>query len=158
MVLDIYKKAIEHLADKEKYNASMQDEFNNRANTTANKLQLLKNAVFEAGMNLGSVMLPTLNYVAGSLKAITERIASFAEKHPTLTTAIMSTLAALISLKVLYQTSLLGRQIEYTINSLKPPVIGGKHSFSFVSLLLRIGISSGSRLRNYFIRKYNFWS
>ncbi|WP_341822383.1 phage tail tape measure protein [Wolbachia endosymbiont (group A) of Clivina fossor] len=40
----------------------------------------------------------------------------------------------------LYQTSLLGRQIEYTINSLKPPVIGGKHSFSFVSLLLRIGI------------------
>ncbi|WP_341822759.1 hypothetical protein [Wolbachia endosymbiont (group A) of Clivina fossor] len=42
---------------------------------------------------------------------------------------------------VLYQTSLLGRQIEYTINSLKPPVIGGKHSFSFVSLLLRIGIS-----------------
>ncbi|WP_341823178.1 S49 family peptidase [Wolbachia endosymbiont (group A) of Clivina fossor] len=42
--------------------------------------------------------------------------------------------------EVLYQTSLLGRQIEYTINSLKPPVIGGKHSFSFVSLLLRIGI------------------
>lgn len=39
-----------------------------------------------------------------------------------------------------YQTSLLGRQIEYTINSLKPPFIGGKHSFSFVSLLLRIGI------------------
>ncbi|WP_341822506.1 hypothetical protein [Wolbachia endosymbiont (group A) of Clivina fossor] len=43
---------------------------------------------------------------------------------------------------ILYQTSLLGRQIEYTINSLKPPVIGGKHSFSFVSLLLRIGIST----------------
>ncbi|WP_341822501.1 potassium transporter TrkG [Wolbachia endosymbiont (group A) of Clivina fossor] len=42
---------------------------------------------------------------------------------------------------MLYQTSLLGRQIEYTINSLKPPVIGGKHSFSFVSLLLRIGIT-----------------
>ncbi|WP_434732645.1 transposase [Wolbachia endosymbiont of Zygogramma bicolorata] len=40
-----------------------------------------------------------------------------------------------------YQTSLLGRQIEYTINSLKPPFIGGKHSFSFVSLLLRIGIT-----------------
>ncbi|WP_341822929.1 hypothetical protein [Wolbachia endosymbiont (group A) of Clivina fossor] len=36
----------------------------------------------------------------------------------------------------------MGRQIEYTINSLKPPVIGGKHSFSFVSLLLRIGITT----------------
>ncbi|WP_353286791.1 hypothetical protein [Wolbachia endosymbiont (group A) of Anthophora plumipes] len=53
----------------------------------------------------------------------------------------------------LYQTSLLGRQIEYTINSLKPPVIGGKHSFSFVSLLLRIGITPPYYLKQYLIIK-----
>ncbi|WP_264329733.1 MULTISPECIES: phage tail tape measure protein [unclassified Wolbachia] len=141
--LDIYKKAIEHLADKEKYNASMQDEFNNRANTTANKLQLLKNAVFEAGMNLGSVMLPTLNYVAGSLKAITERIASFAEKYPTLTTAIMSTLAALISLKVLvvgvgYGITLLGS----TIFGLKATILA---TFSFLSAIVFPAVVTGLR-------------
>uniref|UniRef100_UPI00333F1EBC phage tail tape measure protein n=1 Tax=Wolbachia endosymbiont (group B) of Pilophorus perplexus TaxID=3066160 RepID=UPI00333F1EBC len=141
--LDIYKKAIEHLADKEKYNASMQDEFNNRANTTANKLQLLKNAVFEAGMNLGSVMLPTLNYVAGSLKAITERIASFAEKHPTLTTAIMSTLAALISLKIAavglgYGFTLLGS----TIFGLKANLLG---VFSFLSATVFPAVITGLR-------------
>ncbi|WP_114517780.1 phage tail tape measure protein, partial [Wolbachia endosymbiont of Cylisticus convexus] len=141
--LDIYKKAIEHLADKEKYNASMQDEFNNRANTTANKLQLLKNAVFEAGMNLGSVMLPTLNYVAGSLKAITERIASFAEKYPTLTTAIMSTLAALISLKVLvvglgYGITLLGS----TIFGLKATILT---TFSSLSSIVFPAVITGLR-------------
>ncbi|WP_281508829.1 phage tail tape measure protein [Wolbachia endosymbiont (group B) of Pandemis cinnamomeana] len=141
--LDIYKKAIEHLADKEKYNASMQDEFNNRANTTANKLQLLKNAVFEAGMNLGSVMLPTLNYVAGSLKTITERIASFAEKHPTLTTAIMSTLAALISLKIAavglgYGFTLLGS----TIFGLKANLLG---VFSFLSATVFPAVVTGLR-------------
>ncbi|BET30035.1 hypothetical protein wCauBTS_06420 [Wolbachia pipientis] len=141
--LDIYKKAIEHLADKEKYNASMQDEFNNRANTTANKLQLLKNAVFEAGMNLGSVMLPTLNYVAGSLKAITERIASFAEKYPTLTTAIMSTLAALISLKIAavglgYGFTLLGS----TIFGLKANLLG---VFSFLSATVFPAVVTGLR-------------
>ncbi|WP_265017244.1 phage tail tape measure protein [Wolbachia endosymbiont (group A) of Epistrophe grossularia] len=141
--LDIYKKAIEHLANKEKYNASMQDEFNNRANTTANKLQLLKNAVFEAGMNLGSVMLPTLNYVAGSLKAITERIASFAEKYPTLTTAIMSTLAALISLKVLvvgvgYGITLLGS----TIFGLKATILA---TFSFLSAIVFPAVITGLR-------------
>ncbi|MGL5029273.1 MAG: phage tail tape measure protein [Wolbachia pipientis] len=141
--LDIYKKAIEHLANKEKYNASMQDEFNNRANTTANKLQLLKNAVFEAGMNLGSVMLPTLNYVAGSLKAITERIASFAEKHPILTTAIMSTLAALISLKVLlvgvgYGITLLGS----TIFSLKATILA---TFSSLSSIVFPAVITGIR-------------
>ncbi|MFP3016473.1 MAG: phage tail tape measure protein [Wolbachia sp.] len=141
--LDIYKKAIEHLANKEKYNASMQDEFNNRANTTANKLQLLKNAVFEAGMNLGSVMLPTLNYVAGSLKAITERIASFAEKHPILTTAIMSTLAALISLKVLvvgvgYGITLLGS----TIFGLKATILT---TFSSLSSIVFPAVITGLR-------------
>ncbi len=141
--LDIYKKAIEHLANKEKYNTSMQDEFNNRANTTANKLQLLKNAVFEAGMNLGSVMLPTLNYVAGSLKAITERIASFAEKHPILTTAIMSTLAALISLKVLivgvgYGITLLGT----TIFGLKATILT---TFSSLSSIVFPAVITGLR-------------
>ncbi|MBR9984255.1 MAG: phage tail tape measure protein [Wolbachia endosymbiont of Homalodisca vitripennis] len=141
--LDIYKKAIEHLANKEKYNTSMQDEFNNRANTTANKLQLLKNAVFEAGMNLGSVMLPTLNYVAGSLKAITERIASFAEKHPILTTAIMSTLAALISLKVLvvgvgYGITLLGT----TIFGLKATILA---TFSSLSSIVFPAVITGLR-------------
>ncbi|MBA8770273.1 phage tail tape measure protein [Wolbachia pipientis] len=141
--LDIYKKAIEHLADKEKYNASMQDEFNNRANTTANKLQLLKNAVFEAGMNLGSVMLPTLNAVAGSLKAITKRIASFAAKYPALTTAIMSTLEALISLKIAavglgYGFTLLGS----TIFGLKANLLG---VFSFLSATVFPAVIRGLR-------------
>ncbi|WP_425385354.1 phage tail tape measure protein [Wolbachia endosymbiont (group B) of Schoenobius gigantella] len=141
--LDIYKKAIEQVADKGKYRSSMQKEFENRANTTANKLQLLKNAVFEAGMNLGSVMLPTLNYVAGSLKAITEHIASFAEKYPTLTTVIMSTLAALISLKVLvvgvgYGITLLGS----TIFGLKATILA---TFSFLSAIVFPAVITGLR-------------
>ncbi len=141
--LDIYKKAIEQVADKGKYRSSMQKEFENLANTTANKLQLLKNAVFEAGMNLGSVMLPTLNYVAGSLKAITERIASFAEKYPTLTTVIMSTLAALISLKVLvvgvgYGITLLGS----TIFGLKATILA---TFSFLSAIVFPAVITGLR-------------
>ncbi|MFP3024178.1 MAG: phage tail tape measure protein, partial [Wolbachia sp.] len=134
---------IEQVADKGKYRSSMQKEFENRANITANKLQLLKNAVFEAGMNLGSVMLPTLNYVAGSLKAITERIASFAEKYPTLTTAIMSTLAALISLKVLvvgvgYGITLLGS----TIFGLKATILT---TFSFLSAIAFPAVITGLR-------------
>ncbi|WP_341820856.1 phage tail tape measure protein [Wolbachia endosymbiont (group A) of Myopa testacea] len=141
--LDIYKKAIEHLADKEKYNASMQDEFNNRANTTANKLRLLRNAIAEVGMNLGSVMLPTLNAVAGCLKTITEHIALFAEKHPTLTTAIMSTLAALISLKITavglgYGFTLLGS----TIFGLKANLLG---VFSFLSATVFPAVITGLR-------------
>ncbi|RDD34870.1 Phage-related minor tail protein [Wolbachia endosymbiont of Cylisticus convexus] len=94
-------------------------------------------------MNLGSVMLPTLNYVAGSLKAITERIASFAEKYPTLTTAIMSTLAALISLKVLvvglgYGITLLGS----TIFGLKATILT---TFSSLSSIVFPAVITGLR-------------
>ncbi|WP_419198645.1 phage tail tape measure protein [Wolbachia endosymbiont of Rhagoletis cingulata] len=138
-----YKDAIKLLAETEEYKRSLQKEFKNRADTTANKLQLLKNAIVEAGMNLGSVMLPTLNYVAGSVKTITEHIASFAEKHPTLTTAIMSTLAALISLKVLvvgvgYGITLLGS----TIFGLKATIMA---TFSFLSSTVFPAVITGLR-------------
>ncbi len=138
-----YKDAIKLLAETEEYKRSLQKEFKNRADTTANKLQLLKNAIVEAGMNLGSVMLPTLNYVAGSVKTITEHIASFAEKHPTLTTAIMSTLAALISLKVLvvgvgYGITLLGS----TIFGLKATILA---TFSFLSATVFPAVITGLR-------------
>nr|WP_319606933.1 phage tail tape measure protein [Wolbachia endosymbiont (group A) of Cheilosia soror] len=96
-----YKEAIKHLADEKKFEQSMQKEFNNRAATTANNLRLLRNAIAEVGMNLGSVMLPPLKWVSSLLREITKPIAWFAEKFPVITTGIMSVIAALIGLKVL---------------------------------------------------------
>ncbi|GFQ65503.1 tail tape measure [Trichonephila clavata] len=79
----------------------MQEEFNNRAATTANNLRLLRNAIAEVGMNLGSVMLPPLKWMSSLLREITNPIARFAEKFPVITTGIMSVITALIGLKVL---------------------------------------------------------
>ncbi|MFT4314926.1 MAG: phage tail tape measure protein [Wolbachia pipientis] len=98
--LEEYKKAIGFVADKEKYNKSMQKEFNNRASTTANNLQLLKNTIAELGMNLGSVMLPPLNWISKILRSISTVIAWFAEKCPILTTGVMSIISALIIGKI----------------------------------------------------------
>lgn len=98
--LEEYKKAIDFVADKEKYNKSMQKEFNNRASTTANNLQLLKNTIAELGMNLGSVMLPSLNWISKILRSISIGIAWFAEKCPILTTGVMSIISALIIGKI----------------------------------------------------------
>lgn len=79
----------------------MQKEFDNRAATTANNLRLLRNAIAEVGMNLGSVMLPPLKWVSSLLREITNPIAWFAEKFPVITTGIMSVITALVGLKVL---------------------------------------------------------
>ncbi|WP_265021282.1 phage tail tape measure protein [Wolbachia endosymbiont (group A) of Icerya purchasi] len=97
----VYEKVLDLLADEGKRANSLQEEFNDRVSTTANQLRLLKNSIAEVGMNLGSVMLPILKPIAERLKWVSEHIASFAEKYPTVTTAIMGTIAALISLKVL---------------------------------------------------------
>ncbi|GFQ98222.1 probable tape measure protein [Trichonephila clavata] len=96
-----YKDAINNLADEKKFEKSMQEEFNNRAATTANNLRLLRNAIAEVGMNLGSVMLPPLKWMSSLLREITNPIARFAEKFPVITTGIMSVITALIGLKVL---------------------------------------------------------
>ncbi|WP_174515780.1 phage tail tape measure protein [Wolbachia endosymbiont of Cardiocondyla obscurior] len=97
----VYEKVLDLLADEGERANSLQEEFNDRVSTTANQLRLLKNSVAEVGMNLGSVMLPILKPITERLKWVSEHIASFAEKYPTVTTAIMGTIAALISLKVL---------------------------------------------------------
>lgn len=95
-----YKEAIAHLADEKKHENSMQDEFDNRAKTTANNLRLLRNAIAELGMNLGSVMLPPLNWISGVLRSVSTGIAWFAEKCPILTTGIMSVISLLILGKI----------------------------------------------------------
>ncbi|WP_265017107.1 phage tail tape measure protein [Wolbachia endosymbiont (group B) of Endotricha flammealis] len=100
-----YKDAINHLADEEEFKQSMQEEFNNRAATTANNLRLLRNAIAEVGMNLGSVMLPPLKWISNILREITNPIAWFAEKFPVITTGIMSVITALVGLKVLVVSS-----------------------------------------------------
>ncbi|WP_264375234.1 phage tail tape measure protein [Wolbachia endosymbiont (group B) of Carcina quercana] len=138
-----YEDAIKLLANTEKYNSSLQEEFKNRADTTANKLRLLRNAIAEVGMNLGSVMLPTLKSIAEFLQEKTRYIAEFAEKYPTLTTAIMGTVASLISLKIVavglgYGFTLLGS----TIFSLKANLLG---VFSFLSATVFPAVVTGLR-------------
>ncbi|QJT96550.1 phage tail tape measure protein [Wolbachia endosymbiont of Diaphorina citri] len=138
-----YEDAIKLLANTEKYGSSLQKEFKNRADTTANKLRLLRNAIAEVGMNLGSVMLPTLKSIAEFLQEKTRYIAEFAEKYPTLTTAIMGTVAALISLKIAavglgYGFTLLGS----TIFSLKANLLG---VFSFLSATVFPAVVTGLR-------------
>ncbi|WP_264336564.1 MULTISPECIES: phage tail tape measure protein [unclassified Wolbachia] len=138
-----YKDAIKLLANKEEYNNSLQDEFKNRADTTANKLRLLRNAIAEVGMNLGSVMLPTLKSIAEFLQEKTRSIALFAEKYPTLTTAIMGTIAALISLKILVVG--LGYGFAFlasTVLGLRAKIIA---TFSFLSATVFPAVVTGLR-------------
>ncbi|WCR59277.1 MAG: hypothetical protein PG978_000713 [Wolbachia endosymbiont of Ctenocephalides felis wCfeF] len=97
-----YGQVLDLLANKKDRANSLQEEFNDRVSTTANQLRLLRNAIAEVGMNLGAAMLPILRPIVEKLKLVSKYIASFAEEYPTITKAIMYTIGALISLKVLF--------------------------------------------------------
>ena len=98
--LDEYKKALGLIEDKTEYAGSMMGEYEVRAKTTANSLELMKNAGKRLGVILGTTMLPTLVAVADTTVALLEPVARLAERYPQLTTVVFTVGAALAGLMV----------------------------------------------------------
>ena len=80
--LDNYHKAIDLVADKQKYQGSMDREFQARSKTTANNLILLKNSANRVAINFGTVLLPAINSVIAPFKAWTNTLGDWVAKNP----------------------------------------------------------------------------
>ncbi|MBQ4852688.1 phage tail tape measure protein [Pseudoalteromonas sp. MMG012] len=98
--LDNYKKALSLVSKQGDYAGSMQKEFAVRSNTTANSLTLLKNQVNRLGVNIGSVLLPAVNWVAGSLGTVVDGIATVAHTFPVATKVVVGLAVGLAMIKV----------------------------------------------------------
>lgn len=92
--------AFASVGDASKYAGSMAKEYEIRSQTTTNAVQLLKNKFEALGVNLGSVLLPTLNKVFGVIGSGADFIAVWAEKFPLVTQAIVGVTVGLVALKV----------------------------------------------------------
>lgn len=88
------------VGDKTKYAGSMQKEFEERSKTTENSLQLLRNQMNTLAITVGSILLPHITTLAQKLSDAAERVASFTEKHPTLTKVLVLTTTAALGLGV----------------------------------------------------------
>ncbi|WP_265014728.1 phage tail tape measure protein [Wolbachia endosymbiont (group B) of Camptogramma bilineatum] len=135
--LDEYRKSLRLI--NEEYHGSMQREFENRANTKANNLQLLKNSIAEVGMNLGYVLLPPLNFTVNLLRSATTQVALYAKEYRVLTTVIMSTTTALISIKIAAIS--LGYAWTFVKGSLFA-LLSTWRMFGSVITLVKIGLSA----------------
>ena len=98
--LDEVKKNLVIAADETKYAGAMQQEFANRSKTTANNVVLLSNRIKEAGINIGSVLLPPLNSLFGLLGPQISGIADLAQQHQGLTTVVVGAAAGLIGFRM----------------------------------------------------------
>jgi TP901 family phage tail tape measure protein len=82
--IDNYKKSIQLLNDEQKYNGSMQKEFQARSKTTANNLRLLGNTINAIAINFGSVLLPAVNAVLTPVREFSSWVGNVVAEHPTI--------------------------------------------------------------------------
>lgn len=95
--LDTYKKAIKDLDGN--YSGSMDNEFKNKSDTTANALQTLKNAVNEIAINFGSVFLPAIANASKALAGLISSVVNFTGQIPGLNTVLGFSIAGFLILK-----------------------------------------------------------
>ena len=72
------------VADKQKYAGSMEKEYAARAATTANNIQLAKNAMAALGITIGNVLLPGVNSMIGSFNTVMSKVQAWAQANPAL--------------------------------------------------------------------------
>ncbi len=88
-----FARALGLVSDRGKMAGSMQREFEIRAATTANSLQIMKNNLTAMSITLGKILLPTVNSLVRIINPILSGIAAFAEANPGLTRLIVTGLA-----------------------------------------------------------------
>jgi len=106
--LDKYEKALKLVGDRASYAGSMQKEFQERANTTANNLQLLRNRINALAINVGSVVLPAVNKVISVIGWGVDKIVGFMEKFPLLTNIVVGALAGIASAVAIFKAGSIG--------------------------------------------------
>ncbi|BCS94626.1 hypothetical protein DSLASN_02580 [Desulfoluna limicola] len=98
--LGMYRDALGLVAAETDYAGSMQKEFEERANTTQNNLELFRNKLTRLGVTIGSVVLPALNLVVGGVGYLADGAAFLAEQFPLATKVLVGFTVGLIAMKV----------------------------------------------------------
>ena len=87
--IEEYRRQI-GLANSTKAKGSMKKEADAVANTAAGQLQLLKNRTDELAVNIGGVLLPSVNRLMGQIGGVVSGIADWARENPVLTKNIIT--------------------------------------------------------------------
>lgn len=124
---DTFSKLLENRGELEKQidmansknaQGSMDKEYQARMKTTQAQIDMFKNRIGHLGVEFGSVLLPVINDVLGSIGKFATKIAEWTQKNPELTGTIVKTVAALGVLKI----GLLAT--KFAIFAISSPLIG----------------------------------
>lgn len=96
--LDNLQSNFSKVGDASQYAGSMEAEYQARAATTANEIQLAKNNLVALAINIGNLLLPAVGAAANGMAKAFGGISQFITEHQTLATVILGTIAAVIGL------------------------------------------------------------
>ncbi|RWX72607.1 phage tail tape measure protein [Mesorhizobium sp. M2A.F.Ca.ET.039.01.1.1] len=150
--LDLLKKSLGLVAKESDYAGSSTKEYEVRAKTFANNLQLFKNRLTALGIQIGNALIPPLTELMDKLAPLIDRFADFAALHPQLTAGIVGLTGALIALRIamagLAFAGLFGRGGLLSVASAFVQVAGGaaEAAKNAVALQRALGAMSGQKL------------
>ncbi|VVN76332.1 phage tail tape measure protein [Pseudomonas fluorescens] len=98
--LDLLKGNLQKVGDAQKYAGSMDKEYASRAATTANNLQLLRNAAASVARAVGTALLPGINGVVDSLRPMISQAAELIQANPQLVKGLAIAGGAFTALRV----------------------------------------------------------
>lgn len=89
------EKALGLVGDKSRYAGSMQQEFERRADTTANKIQLLKNSVVPLQIAIGDGLTPAIGTLTQQTAPLIGQLTAWLQANPQLASGVSLVAAAL---------------------------------------------------------------
>lgn len=141
--LDALKTNFDAVSDASKYAGSMEKEFQTRAETTANAMELMNNSIYRTKVAIGQGLLPAIAPVASVVADAATAVGNFAAEYPNLTGAVLGGTGAL------FGVAAAASAFMWALNGARLALFGAKTAFGIAGAALgkyNILIKTGTAL------------
>lgn len=141
--LDALKTNFDAVLDASKYAGSMEKEFQTRAETTANAMELMNNSIYRTKVAIGQGLLPAIAPVASVVADAATAVGNFATEYPNLTGAVLGGTGAL------FGVAAAASAFMWALNGARLALFGAKTAFGIAGAALgkyNILIKTGTAL------------
>lgn len=118
--MELLERNFRNVGDATAYAGSMQAEYDARAATTENSLQLLRNKVNAVGIAVGQVLLPPFNDFMSVVGPVVDQVATLANQNPWLIKGILGAAAGFVALRVAVAGTAAAIKIMSAVTSMSP--------------------------------------
>ena len=141
--LDALKANFDAVSDASKYAGSMEKEFQTRAETTENAMELMNNSIYRTKVAIGQGLLPAIAPVASVVADAATAVGNFATEYPNLTGAVLGGTGAL------FGVAAAASAFMWALNGARLALFGAKTAFGIAGAALgkyNILIKTGTAL------------